>query len=57
MKKREYLKPAIGLKLMYEEAALLNETSETTIPFEDDDEEEFHGGGDAKPAHFSVWED
>ena len=39
MMKREYQKPLIGWKTMYE------------------DEEEFTGGGDAKPAHFSVWEE
>lgn len=61
MKKKEYLKPAVGMKLMYEEEALLNEGSPTTIPFEEDDDEggdgEFHGGGDAKQMNFSVWED
>ncbi|MBR6963059.1 MAG: hypothetical protein IKH86_05420 [Prevotella sp.] len=57
MMKREYQKPLIGWKTMYEDEALLDTASDPTIPFADEDEEEFTGGGDAKPAHFSVWEE
>jgi hypothetical protein len=57
MMKREYQKPLIGWKTMYEDEALLDTASDPTIPFADEEEEEFTGGGDAKPAHFSVWEE